>query len=178
MPIKSTPTHYGSVAITIHWISALLIIALLASGMRAGGIEDASSKAAFLRVHIPLGVSVLILTILRLIWWMFADSKPAPVAMPDWQDFIAKSIHVLFYVVILGMAISGIAMLAVSGAGPTIFSGTVEALPDFWDYKPRMPHGIGGRVMLALFVFHAGAALYHQFVKRDGLIGRMLPSRG
>ena len=46
-------------------------------------------------------------------------------------------------------------------------------MPDFWNYKPRIRHGIGARLMVALFVFHAGAALYHHFVKKDGLLRRM-----
>ncbi|MEM7501840.1 MAG: cytochrome b/b6 domain-containing protein, partial [Pseudomonadota bacterium] len=47
----------------------------------------------------------------------------------------------------------------------------------FWDYLPRRPHGLGARLMVALIVFHAGAALYHQFVMKDGLLRRMWYSR-
>ena len=81
--------------------------------------------------------------------------------------------HFLFYVVILGMAASGIGMMILSGAGPIIFSGSTETLPDFWEFLPRTPHGIGARVMIALLVLHVGAAIYHHFIKKDGLIGRM-----
>ncbi|MDE1467932.1 cytochrome b [Aurantiacibacter sp. D1-12] len=173
MPSKSTATHYGNAAVTIHWLTAILIIALIGSGFNAGDAENAAAKAAFLRVHIPLGVTVLVLTVVRILWWFFADKKPDPLPMPVWQDRMARAVHLLFYIVILGMAASGVGMMVLSGAGPIIFGGSESALPDFWDFKPRFPHGIGGRLILALFVFHAGAALYHQFVKRDGLLGRM-----
>jgi len=82
-------------------------------------------------------------------------------------------VHLLFYVAILGMAASGIGMFILSGAGPIIFDGGEGQLPDFWDYKPRVPHGIGARFLIVLLVFHTGAALYHHFVRRDGLLWRM-----
>lgn len=173
MSTKSSKSQYGSVAVTIHWISALLILALLASGFRAGGMEDAAAKADILRMHIPLGITVLVLTLLRIFWWLFADRKPVPIAMPVWQDRLSRAVHILFYIVILGMIASGIGMMILSGAGPIIFGGSAETLPDFSNFKPRLPHGIGGRLILLLFVFHAGAALYHQFVKRDHLLRRM-----
>jgi cytochrome b561 len=47
------------------------------------------------------------------------------------------------------------------------------ALPGFWKYPPRVPHGIGARLLLGLFVLHVGAALYHYFVRGDGLLQRM-----
>jgi cytochrome b561 len=84
-------------------------------------------------------------------------------------------VHIFFYVVILGMIVSGIGMVPLSGAGPVIFGGE-GSLPDFWKYPPRIPHGIGARLLLALLVLHTGAALYHQFVRRDSF-GRMWFSR-
>ncbi len=173
MPAKSSNDQYGSVAITIHWLSALLIVALLVSGFRAGGMEDAVAKAEFLRVHIALGITVLVLTVLRILWWLFADKKPESIAMPVWQDRASRAVHILFYIVIFGMIASGTGMMMLSGAGSIIFGESAASLPDFWDFKPRLPHGIGARAMLIFFVFHAGAALYHHFVKRDGLLGRM-----
>ena len=81
--------------------------------------------------------------------------------------------HVLFYVVILGMTASGIGTLVLSGAGPILFGGAAQPLPDFWNYPPRAPHGIAARLLIVLFVLHAGAALYHHVFKRDGLLRRM-----
>ncbi|MGI9503298.1 MAG: cytochrome b [Geminicoccaceae bacterium] len=173
MAARSTPDRYGTVAITIHWLSALLILILIGSGFRASGMEDATAKAAILQIHLPVGVGILLLTLARIGWWLWADKKPASVDMAVWQDRAARLVHVLFYVVILGMAASGIGMMVLSGAGPIIFGGSPEALPNFWDFLPRIPHGIGARVMVALLVAHVGAAAYHHFIKKDGLIWRM-----
>ncbi len=80
--------------------------------------------------------------------------------------------HLLFYVVILGMIASGIGIMVLSGAGSIIF-GQGGVLPDFWKFAPRVPHGIGARLLFALLVLHVGAALYHHVVLRDGLLWRM-----
>lgn len=133
--------------------------------------------AAILKLHIPIAAAVLTWTIWRIVWWWRFDRKPEPVAgSPHWQERAARGVHVLFYIVILGMIASGIGMFALSGAGPVIFGGE-GALPDFWKYPPRVPHGIGARLLLALLAFHAGAALYHHFGHRDGLLQRMWFSR-
>ena len=92
--------------------------------------------------------------------------------MPRWQAKAASIVHGLFYVLILAMVASGVAMMVLSGAGEVIITGQ-GALPDFDLYAPRQPHGIGAWVLIILIVVHVGAALYHHLVLRDGLIGRM-----
>jgi cytochrome b561 len=174
MALKSTSDHYGTVAVLIHWISVVLILILIGSGFRAANIVDPVAKAAILRIHVPIAIAVLVLMILRIVWWWGFDRKPKPVAgATHWQERTARVVHVLFYVVLLGMTASGIGMMALSGAAPLIFDGDSAPLPDFWKYPPRIPHGIGARLLLALLVLHAGAALYHHFVRRDGLLWRM-----
>lgn len=171
---KSTATRYGTIAVTIHWLSALTIVALLGLGFRAANTPDPDAKAQLLSLHVPLGLLIVFLTLVRIAWWCFADRKPDPVKrMPGWQQFGARAVHLLFYVVILGMGASGIGMLVISGAGPVIFGLAEGSLPDFRAYLPRVPHGAGARFMLVLLALHVGAALYHHFVRRDGMLRRM-----
>src|SRR5690606_4706380 len=56
--LKSTPDRYGVIPITIHWLTAILILALLGSGFQAGNALDSSAKAAFLRFHIPTAITI------------------------------------------------------------------------------------------------------------------------
>ena len=171
MGLKSTTDRYGTMILSIHWVSALLISILLVSGFRAANTVDPVAKAAILKFHIPLALAVLALTMVRIVWWWGFDRKPKPVAgSPYWQERLARGVHLLFYIVILGMIASGIGMIALSGTGPVIFGGE-GTLPDFWKYPPRVPHGIGAPLLLALLVLHTGAALYHHFVRYDGLLG-------
>jgi cytochrome b561 len=80
-------------------------------------------------------------------------------------------VHVALYVVVLMSAASGIATIALSGALPAIVGGA--GLPDLGAVLPRAVHGIAARAMLGLLALHVGAALYHQFIRRDRLIARM-----
>jgi cytochrome b561 len=178
MGLKSTSERYGAMIVMMHWLTALLMIVLIATGFRAANTVDPAAKAAILRVHVPIAIAVLALTVLRIGWWWGVDRKPDPVAgSPRWQERTAQTVHLLFYVVMFGMIASGIGMMALSGAAPTIFGGESALLPDFWKYPPRVPHGVGARLLLALVALHAAAALYHQFVRGDHLLRRMWFSR-
>jgi cytochrome b561 len=135
---KSRPDRYGAVAVSIHWLSAILIVALLGSGFRAANAMDAAAKAG-MRFHIPVAIVVLLLTALRIAWWRL-DRKPLPVlGSRRWQERIARWVHVTFYVVILGMVASGIGMMVLSGAAPAVFGAPGAILPNFTEYPP---HGL------------------------------------
>lgn len=171
--IKSNKSSYGAFAVCIHWLSALAIIILLATGFRAGQTIDVASKATILQLHVTVGGAILLLTLARVVWWLGFDTKPATIHTErTWQSRSAVLVHFLFYIVMIGMVASGIGMLVVSGAAPTIFGAGGE-LPNFSNYLPRVPHGIGARGMALLLILHAGAALYHHFVKRDRNLKRM-----
>lgn len=173
MRMKSSSDRYGSVAIILHWLTAAAIVGLFVLGFRAAMMDDPAGKAALLRVHVPLGVFVLAMTVLR-IGWRFVDRKPDPVRQQGrLQAIAARAVHTLLYVVIIAMGASGIGMLAVSGAGPILFGGVSGSLPNFANLAPHMPHVIGAFAMLALLALHVSAALYHQFVRRDRLLARM-----
>lgn len=174
MALKSTPDRYGRVAIAIHWLSAILILGLLAAGFLAADSPNSQAKAAILRLHTPVGIAVLLLTVVRIGWWLFADRKPAPVTgTARWQALAAKAVHGLLYLATLGLAVSGIGLMALSGAGQILFGGAPGPLPDFWDFTPRYGHAIAARLMLVLLATHVGAALYHQFIRGDRLLARM-----
>lgn len=172
MALKSSSTRYGSVAIAIHWLTALMIVALFATGLLAAAQVDPAAKVALLRAHIPLGAGVLLLTLLRIVWWLVADRRPAlPADQPDWQKFMAKGVHFALYAVVLVAASSGLATIILSGALPAIIGSAT--LPNLEIVLPRAVHGLMSRAMLGLLALHIGAALYHQFIRKDGLLARM-----
>ncbi len=174
MSYWGTAERYVRVAVAIHWTSALVVGGALISGFQAAGLADPASKTALLRVHVLFGALTLALTLARVGWW-FADRRPEPVAGMGWlQTRAASGTHLLLYALLFVMATSGIGMMVLSGAG-AVLSGAKPAalLPDFFAYAPRLPHGVGARLLLALLVLHIGAAVYHQFIRRDGLMRRM-----
>lgn len=170
MSLKSTPNRYGKVAIAIHWSSALAVILAFLAGRTAAGMETV--PVALLVSHITLGLIVFILTLLRIVWWLVADKRPAPVpGLSRFQRIGSAVVHAALYVVLVLMATSGITTILMSGAIPAIISG--EAVPGFVGLVPRSAHGILSQILLALFMLHVAAALYHQFIRRDHLLTRM-----
>ncbi len=174
MTAKSKSDHYGYVAVAIHWLSALLIVGLLVSGIIAENMSISADKAQVLSVHAPVAIFVLVLTLFRIVWWWLADKKPSPVAnQTQMQNTVARVVHILFYILIIGMCASGIGMMVLSGAGDIIYNGAPGDLPDFNNFLPRIPHGIGAKLMIFLFILHTAAALYHHFIKKDSVLTRM-----
>lgn len=174
MAWKSNAHRYGVVAMAMHWVTAAAILGLLVSGLTMAGMTDDTAKQGIVRTHVVIGALVVLLTLLRLAWWLLADRKPEePGGQPRWQARAARAVHGLFYVVIVVMGASGIATILLSGAGDILFSGAPGPLPDFMRYPPRLAHGLFAWTLMALIALHVAAALYHQFVLRDRLLARM-----
>jgi cytochrome b561 len=174
MALRGTAERYGSVAVVLHWLSAALILGLLAAGFVAANVADPATKAAILRLHAPTGIVVLGLTVLRLVWWLAFDRRPAPVTdMSPLQAKAARAVHGLLYVAVLVLAASGIALMALSGARPILMGEVQAALPDFWDYPPRYVHAAMAWLLTVLVMTHVAAALQHQLIRRDDVMRRM-----
>ncbi len=170
MWLKSSTDRYGAIAVAIHWLTALAIILMLASGQAMDWNDDL--VGAILPLHVVLGLLVGVLTLFRIVWFWVFDRHPAPAAgLSRLHHRTAQLVHLGLYAAILVMAASGLAMLALTGAAPQIFSGS--PLPDFGDVPPFAAHSLVSRILLVLVLGHIGAALWHHFIRKDGLIARM-----
>jgi cytochrome b561 len=174
MSLKSSPTNYGAVAIAIHWVTALAILLMLVSGLGAANTADAAVELNLLRAHAVMGMLVGVLTLLRVVWWLFFDRRPADArGLSRGQAMAAHVVHYGLYAVILVMVSSGIGTVLLSGAGAQLTGAVMLPLPDFAAVPPFTVHGILARLLVVLLVGHIGAALWLQFVKRDHLLARM-----
>lgn len=173
MPVKSTTDRYGTVAIAIHWLTALAVFGLLVSGTIAHDLGE-DQRTGIVRVHAVVGSLVLLLTLFRIAWWVFADDRPSPVAgMPAWQARAASLGHLALYVLLVVMAVSGLGTIILSGTFPILFGGEPGPLPHFSNLVPRSVHGLAANLMILFIVLHVAAALHHQFIRRDRLLSRM-----
>ena len=173
MAFRGNRGRYGSLAIALHWVSAIAILVLLVLGFRAANAADSGQRAALLRLHVPLGTLVLFLTVTGLMWWLFDQKPDDPAGQQRWQTLTAHAVHALLYLALIVMGISGIGLLILSGASEVLFFGASGPLPRFSDFPPMIVHAAGAFAIVALLCFHVGAALYHQFYKRDHLLARM-----
>lgn len=173
MVVKGNAIRYGVLAAALHWVSALAVLAMLALGFMAARSSDPARIAALLRVHVPLGMLVLALTVTRMVWWLFDRRPDEPGGQPHWQRLVAHATHTLIYGVLVLIGTSGIGLMVLSGAGSVLFLDAPGQVPSFADLAPMKVHALGAFALLLLLSLHVGAACYHQLYRGDRLLARM-----
>ncbi|WP_409432284.1 cytochrome b [Litorimonas sp. RW-G-Af-16] len=181
MTRASTQTvRYTRVAITLHWLIALMIIGLLAFGVLMTN-EAIPNRFALYQWHKSFGITVLFLSFVRLFWRLGHKPPPLPDGTKGWEIAASKLTHIGFYVLMIGMPLIGWAMVSASKLPiPTVLFYTIP-----WPNMPGIPrdegledllklfHEIGGKLMIALILLHFAAAMKHHFIAKDGLLSRM-----
>jgi len=171
---ESAPKRYHPTHVVIHWLMALLVIMMLGIGktVMPGVSPEDPQKVMLLQSHAYIGIFLTILLVIRLIT-RFTTKQPAPAdAGNAFLNFVGKAVHVLLYLMLIGMSLSGLGLFQVAEL-PAVFSGAKPYPLNFFDYLPRMGHGLTSWILLALVLLHVGAALYHQIIKKDNLFARM-----
>jgi cytochrome b561 len=172
--------RFDQTSIILHWLTALLIVVQFASIWAHEAVGNRSNlAAALLSLHRSTGVSTWIVVVVRLCWRRyFAYLPPFPSSMPKFQQIIAKANEYGLYALLLAMPITGLLRVLLRGQPFELFVWEVPALlePD-----PAVrsvfvqAHAIGAKALMVLIGLHAGAALFHRLVLRDGVLQRMLP---
>lgn len=184
-PVASAQQRYTAFAIALHWAIALMIIGLIAVGWIMEGMAPGPDQFAVIQLHKSFGITVLLLSIARIVW-RFMNRPPAEPPMPKWQSLASKAVHVLFYILIIAMPLTGWIMASASSDAPTRYFNLVDIrLPGIPTLDAETRHGIEegfeqvhsnlAWVIIALLVLHVGAALKHHFIDKDGLLARMVP---
>jgi len=176
MSLKSTADRYGVIPLTLHWLSAGLILALIPMGFAMQGATG-DLRLGLYRAHAMAGGLVGILTLMRIMWWVALDRKPrASSGAPALQRLLAKTVHAGLYGIVLVLALSGTGLVATSGLGAALLTSDASLIPaDLSALPPRLAHGLMARLLVGLLTLHVLGALYHHWIKRDGTLGRMLP---
>lgn len=168
--------RYHPVLVVLHWLlAAMIILALIMGGFVLSETpNDDPTKLYGLRAHMSVGLAILALMLVRFVVRFFTEKPPhADIGNPTLNK-LGVATHWAFYVLVIGMAGSGIATAQMAGLPAIVFGGSGAALPEtFFDYPPRVAHGIIGSLLGLLVIAHIAAALYHQYVRRDGLLSRM-----
>ena len=161
--IQNPRAGYSTLQITLHWIIATLVLFQLIFGESmthavdavAEGTVAAPSDAWLAWFHYWFGIAILALVALRLVVRL---TRGVPAVHPDtpyWTDMLARLAHGLFYVLLVAVPVTGLLGFYVESPFGDIHS---------WA-KP---------MFIGLIAVHAGAALYHQFLKKDGTLTRMI----
>lgn len=172
--------RFDQTSIALHWFTVLLIIAQFTSAWLREAVDHETSFAAvILTMHQTTGVLTWIVGLVRLVWRRnFAYLPPFPESMPKLQQWIAKANEYGLYALILVQPITGLGKVLFHGRPFELFIWEVPALlaPNAAIRSVFVEaHEYGGKALIALIGLHAGAALFHRLVLRDGVLQRMLP---
>lgn len=169
--------RYSTVSLILHWLIALLVIGQV---VLITLHEAQDGPDPFMGLHKSGGATILVLTLIRIGWRLANPAIPLPATTPRWQKIAARTTHVLFYVVLLVMPLTGWIAGSAVGRGFEYYG-----LFDF----PLLPIG-GGRetaglmmdihhavpkLLYVLIFLHIAGALKHHFIDRDNVLHRMIP---
>lgn len=182
MTLKNTRDRWGAVSQGFHWLIVLLILGLAIVGLTMGELPRTPKYFWVYTAHKSLGITVLVLMLLRLGWRLYAGAPEPVPGTPTWQARVASLAHWALYALVLAMPLSGWLYDSASGLRPFKFFGLFDMPkltgPDEWlADQAHDAHELLFWVLVGLVALHAGAALYHHLFQRDDTLVRMLPRR-
>lgn len=172
--------RYSTVSLVLHWLIAVMILSQVLLITANEATEGQAISRQFVEVHKALGLSVLVLTLVRIGWRIANPAIPLPDTMKRWEKGLARTTHVLFYVFLLAMPLTGWAAVSATGRDLSWFglfnwpllpiSGGRDAFKSIIGIHELVMKGL-----YALVALHVVGALKHQFVDRDNVLHRMIP---
>jgi len=179
MQAKNTPDSYGSVTKGLHWVIALLIIGVLGVGLYMDFLATKVERFELMPWHKSFGITVLALATLRVLWHLSSRPPGFVAGLKDWEMQAARAVHILLYMAMFVMPLSGWLMSSAAGR-TTKFFGLFD-LPDLIGKDEALRNLLGAvhecsaYALIILIAAHAGAALKHHFIGKDATLRRMLP---
>ncbi len=179
--LANTSLRYGMVAIVLHWLMAVLLIALVGVGLYMVSLPDAGfdrTKITLILLHKEYGMLALSLATLRLVWRV-GNVLPALVEhLPDWQKVTARFVHLCFYGLMFALPATGWLMSSAAAIPVYVFGFVLPDLigPDDHSFHALIAvHKWLSYALIGCILIHVGAALRHHFVFRDETLKKMLP---
>lgn len=165
--------------IALHWATALLLLAVFGLVLARELLEDKPTRDALLQLHRQCGLAAGVLTLVRL--GLRTRWAPVPTAGANgpWQRRAAAAAHALLYALLLALPVLGWLLsnargqdvvLPLAGALPRLLERDLDLADTLEDW-----HGSAGWALAALVNLHAAAALWHHWVRRDGVLAAMWP---
>lgn len=180
MRLRNDAEGWGAGSLALHWLTALLIVALAALGLWMTDLPPSLLKLKVYALHKSLGLTVLGLTVLRLLW-LWPGRRPAALPGPPWQRRAALASHVALYALLLVVPLSGWWYNSTAGF-PLRWFGLLALPPlgardDVLKQVARDRHEWLFWALAAVVVVHVLAALWHHLHLRDATLSRMLGRR-
>lgn len=177
MPIKNSRDRYGDIARILHWLIALLILGLLSVGFAMTAMDSTPLQFKIYGLHKAIGMTVLGLVVLRILWKTASESPAKLETHAPWEVFLAKAVHILLYIGMIGMPLSGWVMSS-AGEYTIPFFGLFN-IPFITPKNEQLfelskdIHEITAFCLIAAIGLHFLGAAKHHIVDRDATLRRM-----
>jgi cytochrome b561 len=175
MHVKNTLAEYGLISKLLHWISAILLFIQIPLGFYLVDLDFGLERLTVENIHVTVGLSIFYLVILRLLYKIFNPTPRLEPSIFKGQKFLAKLNHVMLYVTILSVTISGILKKLFNGETLMIIFKKIKIQDNFelselfYDI-----HVISNYVLIVLIIIHILAVITHKLFFNDNLLKRML----
>ncbi len=175
MHSKITVTEYSLISKLLHWISAILLLVQIPLGFYLVDLDFGQERLNIENIHVLIGLSLFYLVILRLINKIINPPPKLEPSVFKGQKFLAKSNHLLLYVTILSITISGILKKLFSGETLVIVFKKIKIQDNFElaDFFYDI-HIISNYILIALISIHILAVIVHKLFFNDNLLKKIL----
>lgn len=177
--MNSESPRYTAVAIILHWTMAALILFMIWLGWN---MED--NEVRF-QLHKSIGITILFLTIVRVVWRWINPPPPLPEDMTLREKMLSHLVHIAFYWLMVILPLAGWLLVSTSKFKvPTVLYGTVSwphlHVPAFLHSEIAHTiietiHSKGAWVLIVMLGLHVAGAVKHEIAAEDGVLKRMLP---
>ena len=174
MHVKNTVTEYGLISKLLHWISAILLFIQIPLGFYLVDLDFGPERLTIEDIHVTMGLSIFYLVILRLLYKIFNPTPKLEPSVFKGQKFLAKLNHILLYVTIISITISGILKKLFNGETLMIIFKKIKIQDNFelgelfYDI-----HVISNYILIVLIIIHILAVVTHKLFFNDNLLKRM-----
>ena len=175
MKLTNNSTEYGFISKTFHWLSAAALILQIPLGFYLVDLDFNETRLTIESIHVVVGLSIFYLTILRLIYKIFNPTPSLGNSIFPGQKLIATMNHVLLYLTILTITISGALKKLFNGEILDLFFFNLEIKDNFelaelfYDI-----HIISNYCLIALISLHILAVIAHKVLFKENLLKRIL----
>ena len=175
MHFKNTLTEYGLISKSLHWVSAILLLVQIPLGFYLVDLDFGPERLDIEDIHVIIGLSIFYLVILRLVNKIINPTPKLDPSIFKGQKFLAKLNHILLYVTILSITISGILKKLFNGETLIIFfkkfkiKDNFELAELFYDI-----HIFSNYFIIGLITLHIIAVVVHKFFFNDNLLKKIL----
>jgi len=175
MHIRNTLTEYGLISKILHWISAILLFIQIPLGFYLVDLDFGPERISVENIHIILGLSIFYLVVIRLINKILNPTPKFDSSIFKGQKFLAKLNHLLLYMSILLITVSGILKKLFNGETLVIFFKKIninenfELADQFYEI-----HVISNYLLIGLIVVHILAVISHKLFFNDNILKKIL----